>query len=234
MRADSSAGGSPGPATLAAMHGSVNRGPPPPLVGSMQTPEIAPARDRLPPLSTRLPAGARCRGRADVLARGRPRGARAGGTPGHLRRPARRAARHARSRPRSPIAGREAPGDAAAADLVADRFDEIATGAVSEQRFEAYLDGDDVELRNVLLTLPGEASSDGRDRRRPRHRRSARAPPRAPPRPGSCSSSPTRSASASTRRPTSSPRPAARRPARPAPASCSTSCPSATRSRPCS
>ena len=50
-------------------------------------------------------------------------------------------------------------GDAAVADLVADRFDEIPGGAVSEQRYEAEVDGEDRSLRNVLLTLPGEAGS---------------------------------------------------------------------------
>lgn len=49
-------------------------------------------------------------------------------------------------------------GDAAAADAVADRFAEIEAGKVSEQPFEAGFDGDEVELRNVLLTLPGNSS----------------------------------------------------------------------------
>jgi hypothetical protein len=46
-------------------------------------------------------------------------------------------------------------GAAAAADLVRQGFEEIATGTVAEQRFTASVDGDDAELRNVLLTLPG-------------------------------------------------------------------------------
>lgn len=50
-------------------------------------------------------------------------------------------------------------GDAAVADLVAERFEEIPAGAVSEQSFEASYEGSEVELRNVLLTLPGEADS---------------------------------------------------------------------------
>jgi hypothetical protein len=50
-------------------------------------------------------------------------------------------------------------GDAAVADLVAARFDEIPGGAVSEQRYEAEVDGEQRSLRNVVLTLPGEATS---------------------------------------------------------------------------
>lgn len=50
-------------------------------------------------------------------------------------------------------------GDDQLADLVESRFDEIAAGAVSEQSFEAEYEGEQVEMRNVLLTLPGEASS---------------------------------------------------------------------------
>ena len=80
-------------------------------------------------------------------------------------------------------------------------------------------------LRNVVLTLPGDADATDRRRRRPRRRRAARRRRRAPPRPGSCSSSRTRSGSA-TEPPSCSPRPAARRPAPPASASCSRACPS--------
>ena len=47
-------------------------------------------------------------------------------------------------------------GDEAVADLVADRFSEIAAGSVTEQGFEADFEGADVSLRNVLLTLPGD------------------------------------------------------------------------------
>ena len=49
-------------------------------------------------------------------------------------------------------------GDADAADAVADRFGEIGTGTVAEQPYEGRFDGDDVELTNVLLTLPGNSS----------------------------------------------------------------------------
>jgi hypothetical protein len=51
------------------------------------------------------------------------------------------------------------PGDDAVADLVAERFDEIPAGAVAEQRFEADVDGESESLRNVLLTLPGDATA---------------------------------------------------------------------------
>ncbi|MET0730867.1 MAG: hypothetical protein ABWZ03_06705 [Solirubrobacterales bacterium] len=47
-------------------------------------------------------------------------------------------------------------GDDRVADLVADRFGAIEAGTPSEQQFDATFDGDDVTLRNVLLTLPGE------------------------------------------------------------------------------
>ncbi|MCD6016394.1 MAG: hypothetical protein K0R88_2478 [Solirubrobacterales bacterium] len=51
------------------------------------------------------------------------------------------------------------PGDDAVADLVAERFAEVAAGAVSEQLFEAEFEGEELELRNVLLTLPGDTAS---------------------------------------------------------------------------
>jgi hypothetical protein len=47
-------------------------------------------------------------------------------------------------------------GDNRVADLVADRFATIEAGTPSEQQFESTFDGDDVTLRNVLLTLSGE------------------------------------------------------------------------------
>jgi hypothetical protein len=47
-------------------------------------------------------------------------------------------------------------GDDTAAAFVGDRFREIQGGSVAEQRFDAEVDGDDVEVSNVLLTLPGE------------------------------------------------------------------------------
>jgi len=49
-------------------------------------------------------------------------------------------------------------GDEAAADAVAARFGQIDTGTVTAQEFEGEFDGDDVDLRNVMLTLPGDSS----------------------------------------------------------------------------
>ena len=46
--------------------------------------------------------------------------------------------------------------DSAVADLVIDHFKDIPAGAVSEQRFSGTYRGDDVSLRNILLTLPGD------------------------------------------------------------------------------
>lgn len=48
-------------------------------------------------------------------------------------------------------------GDAAVADLVLERFRQIDAGTAGEQPFTAELDGTETELRNVLLTLPGES-----------------------------------------------------------------------------
>lgn len=48
-------------------------------------------------------------------------------------------------------------GDAAAAAIVAERFAEIPAGIVTEQEVESDYDGDEVALRNVVLTIPGEA-----------------------------------------------------------------------------
>ena len=48
-------------------------------------------------------------------------------------------------------------GDETIADLVEDRFRELDLGLISEQRFEGSFDGDEVPLRNVILTLPGES-----------------------------------------------------------------------------
>jgi hypothetical protein len=49
-------------------------------------------------------------------------------------------------------------GDAAAADEVSQRFSAVEAGKVTEQRFEGEFDGEDVELRNVMLTLPGNSA----------------------------------------------------------------------------
>ena len=48
-------------------------------------------------------------------------------------------------------------GEAAVADLVEQRFSEIEGGEVSEQRFDSSYAGEDVSLRNVILTLPGQS-----------------------------------------------------------------------------
>lgn len=50
-------------------------------------------------------------------------------------------------------------GDGLIADRVRDSFQEVVAGATSEQSFSGSFEGDDVELRNVLLTLPGEADN---------------------------------------------------------------------------
>ncbi len=46
-------------------------------------------------------------------------------------------------------------GDAAVADLLTSQLGLIPSGKVSEQTYPASFDGEDVELRNVILTLPG-------------------------------------------------------------------------------
>lgn len=50
-------------------------------------------------------------------------------------------------------------GDSATADLVAKRFDAVPAGVVSEQRYGARYGDEDVPLRNVVLTLPGDGTS---------------------------------------------------------------------------
>ncbi len=57
--------------------------------------------------------------------------------------------------------GARPPGSAAdgeAADLVRRSFNQAPAGAVSEQTFEAEVDGEATTLRNVLVTLPGDGS----------------------------------------------------------------------------
>jgi Peptidase family M28 len=58
---------------------------------------------------------------------------------------------------RAPARTPGSPGDSEAADLVTDRFEEVSGGELSEQRFSGSFDGDDVDLRNVILVLPGES-----------------------------------------------------------------------------
>lgn len=60
---------------------------------------------------------------------------------------------------RAPARTPGSEGDAETAAMVAARLAEIRAGKVSEQVYEHRFDGDDVELRNVLLTLPGNSSS---------------------------------------------------------------------------
>ncbi len=58
------------------------------------------------------------------------------------------------------LGGSREPGseeDNAVADLVAERFGSVVTGTAGEQAFEATIDGEETELRNVILTLPGES-----------------------------------------------------------------------------
>jgi len=47
------------------------------------------------------------------------------------------------------------PGDLAVADLVRERFSAIAGGEVSVQDYESTFEGEDVDLQNVIVTLPG-------------------------------------------------------------------------------
>ena len=48
-------------------------------------------------------------------------------------------------------------GDEDVGDLVRERFEAIEGGEVAMQDFESSYDGEDVTLRNVLLTLPGDS-----------------------------------------------------------------------------
>ena len=60
------------------------------------------------------------------------------------------------------LGGSREPGsdeDNAVADLVAERFGSVVTGTLGEQTVEATIDGEETELRNVLLTLPGESDN---------------------------------------------------------------------------
>jgi hypothetical protein len=49
-------------------------------------------------------------------------------------------------------------GDAAIADMVERRFEQVDGGELTEQRFTAEFEGGDVDLRNVILTLPGDSA----------------------------------------------------------------------------
>ena len=48
-------------------------------------------------------------------------------------------------------------GDRAIADMVEKRFTSVSEGQVAEQRFDGSFDDEDVQLRNLILTLPGES-----------------------------------------------------------------------------
>ena len=55
----------------------------------------------------------------------------------------------------APIRTPGSEGDAAIGDLVERRFRAVRDGQVAEQRFTGSFDGEDVQLRNLILTLPG-------------------------------------------------------------------------------
>ncbi len=48
-------------------------------------------------------------------------------------------------------------GDGALADMVEKRFMSVSEGQVAQQSFDGSFDGKDVQLRNLILTLPGES-----------------------------------------------------------------------------
>ena len=58
----------------------------------------------------------------------------------------------------APVRTPGSSGDGEIADLVAARFGAISAGKLSEQTYDGSFDGEDVELRNVLLSLPGNSS----------------------------------------------------------------------------
>lgn len=59
---------------------------------------------------------------------------------------------------RAPVRTPGSPGDAAIADLVEKQFRGVPDAQVAEQRFSGDFNGDDVQLRNLILTLPGESA----------------------------------------------------------------------------
>lgn len=58
----------------------------------------------------------------------------------------------------APVRTPGSEGDAAIADLVEKRFASVSEGQFGEQRFDHSFEGEDVELRNLVLTLPGESA----------------------------------------------------------------------------
>ena len=73
--------------------------------------------------------------------------------PSSTRTPPRRS--RTRSSTTHPIRTPGSQGDAAIGDMVEHRFRAVRDGQVAEQRFAGSFDGRDVQLRNVILTLPG-------------------------------------------------------------------------------
>jgi hypothetical protein len=58
----------------------------------------------------------------------------------------------------APVRTPGSEGDEAIAELVEKRFAGVSEGRVTEQRFEHSFEGEEVELRNLILTLPGESA----------------------------------------------------------------------------
>lgn len=58
----------------------------------------------------------------------------------------------------APVRTPGSEGDEAIAELVEKRFAGVSEGRVTEQRFDHSFEGDEVELRNLILTLPGESA----------------------------------------------------------------------------
>jgi hypothetical protein len=57
----------------------------------------------------------------------------------------------------APVRPPGSDGDLAIADMVEKRFMSVSEGQVAQQRFDGSFEGNDVQLRNLILTLPGES-----------------------------------------------------------------------------
>jgi hypothetical protein len=57
----------------------------------------------------------------------------------------------------APVRPPGSDGDLAVADMVEKRFMRVSEGQVAQQRFDGSFEGNDVQLRNLILTLPGES-----------------------------------------------------------------------------
>jgi peptidase M28-like protein len=57
----------------------------------------------------------------------------------------------------APVRPPGSDGDLAIADMVEKRFTSVSEGQVAQQRFAGSFEGNDVQLRNLILTLPGES-----------------------------------------------------------------------------